>query len=144
MSRRAITTATVVSTVMLVITVLLSLASYVISPWDHYLSLSDDFHVSVWGRGLDSRIIFYNDADYGPYSGSIIGFVDADGNVHPPLEREYAFGDSWGIYYRYFEWSDSTVWTLMVILWYPIAVFAILPSARLLRRIKGRNTSNVA
>ena len=129
---------------MLVITALLFLAGFVISPWDHYLSFGDGSHVSVWGRGIDSRIVFFNDAEYGPYRGSIIGFRDADGKVFPPLERAEAFGDSWGIYYRYFEWSDSKLWTLMVTLWYPIAFFAIMPSIGLLRWIKLRRTSNSA
>lgn len=144
MARRAFRIVTVASTVMLIITVLLFLAGYVSTPWDHYLSFSDDSHVGVWGHGVDSRIVFFNDTEYGPYRGSIIGIVDADGNVHPPLEREEAFGDSWGIYYRYFEWSDSKLWTLMVALWYPIAIFAIMPSIRLLRWIKHQRALNAA
>ncbi|MBN1908231.1 MAG: hypothetical protein JW818_00700 [Pirellulales bacterium] len=126
MTRRTLKIVTLMSTVMLAISVLLFLLGYVISPWDHFLSFGDDCHVGVWGRGLDSRIVFFNDAEEGPYCGSIIGLVDADGNVQPPLEREAAFGDAWGIYYRYFQWSDSTLWTLTVTLWYPIAVFTII------------------
>lgn len=127
MARRAFKIVTVVSTVLLAITVLLFLAGFVISPSDHYVSFNDDFHVGIWGGGLDSRIVFFNDAEYGPYHGSIIGLVHADGDVHPPLVREEAFGNSWGIYYRYFQWSDATLWTLAVTLWYPIAIFAITP-----------------
>jgi hypothetical protein len=113
----------VVSTVMLGLAVLLFLTGDVRNPWNHYLSFNDDFHVGVWGRGLDSRIVFFNDAEYGPYRGSIIGFSDANGNIYPPLERVEAFGDSWGIYYRYFQWSDFTLWTLTVSLWYPDSRF---------------------
>ena len=79
------------------------------------------------GARIDSRLVLFNDAEYGPYRGSIIGLVDADGSIYPPLEREESFGDSWGVYYRHFQWSDSTLWTLMVTLWYPIALFAIMP-----------------
>ena len=133
MARRVFKIVTVVSTAMLAISVLLFLAGYVFSPWDHYMSFSDDSHVGVWARGLDSRIVLFNDAEYGPYCGSIIGLVDVDGNVHRPLEHEEAFGDSWGIYYRYFQWPDSRLWTLMVTLWYPILFFSIVPVIGLLR-----------
>jgi hypothetical protein len=132
MTRPILIFVTSFSTVMLAVVVLLFLAGYVISPGHHYLSFSHDLHISVWNCGPDARLVFFNDADYGPYRGSIIGLVDADGNVHPPLVRERAFGDSWGIYYRDFQWSDSRLWTLMVTLWYPIVLFAILPAVRLL------------
>ena len=129
---------------MLVISILLFLVGYIASPWDYYLSFSDDSHVGVCTRGLDSRFVFFNDAEYGPYSGSIIGLVDEDGNIYPPLEREEAFGNSWGIYYRYFPRSGSTLWTLTVTLWYPIAVFAIMPFVSLMCSTVRRRASNVA
>jgi hypothetical protein len=144
MAHRTSKIVTLVSIVMLAISALLFLLGYVISPWDHFLSFSDDCHVGVWGRGLDSRIVFFNNAEYGPYRGSIIGLVDDDGNVQPPLEREEAFGDEWGVYYRYFQWSDSTLWTLMVTLWYPIAVFTIMLVATLLWRARQRSSANAA
>ncbi len=100
---------------------------------------------SVYARAdLITRLVFFNDAEYGPYSGSIIGLVDEDGNIYPPLEREQAFGDSWGIYYRYFQRSGSTLWTLTVTLWYPIAVFAIMPFVSLMCSTVRRRASNVA
>jgi len=140
MSRWVLKMATVLSTVLLAVAMLLFLAGYVFSPWEQYLSFGGDFHIGVCARGLDSRIVFFNDAEYGPYRGSIIGIVGADGNVYPPLERQRAFGDSWGIYYRYFQWSDSTLWTLTVTLWYPIGLFAIIPMIRLLRSTVCRRT----
>ena len=142
MARRAFLVVTMISTAMLVITVLLFIAGWVISPWDQFLSFSDDFHVGVLGRGIDARIVCFSDSDYGPYQGSIIGVVDADGSLYPPLKSEYAFGDSWGIYYRYFEWSDSILWTLTVTLWYPIVIFAIMPLVELTRRITHQRASN--
>jgi hypothetical protein len=144
MAHRTFKIATVVSTMMLAISVLLFLVGYVVSPWDCHFSFNDDSHVGVWARGLDSRLVFFNDAEYGPYRGSIIGLVDADGSIYPPLEREESFGDSWGIYYRHFQWSDSTLWTLMVTLWYPIALFAIMPFVSLVRSTVRRGASNVA
>ena len=132
MARRALKILTVLSTMVHGAAVLLFLGGFGLNPWDHYVSFSDSCHVGVWGRGFDSRIVFFSDAEYGPYCGSIIGLVDADGHVYPPLEHEEAFGDSWGIYYRYFQWSDATLWTLMVSLWYPIVIFAIMPLLGLL------------
>ena len=127
MARRTLKIATCLSTAMLTVMVVLFVAGIWINPRDHHLSLSDTFHVSVSGRGWDIRLVFFNDAEYGPYSGSVIGVVDNQGNVYPPLEREVSFGDTAGIYYRYFRWSGATLWTLMLSLWYPIALFAILP-----------------
>ncbi|TWU36745.1 hypothetical protein Q31b_50270 [Novipirellula aureliae] len=144
MAHRTFKIATVISAAMLSVSVLLFLVGYITSPWDYHFSFSDDSHVGVWGRGLDSRLVFFNNAEYGPYRGSIIGLVDADGSIYPPLEREESFGDSWGIYYRHFQCSDSTLWTLMVTLWYPIAFFAIMPLASLVCSAAGRNASTVA
>jgi hypothetical protein len=144
MAHRAFKIATMSSAVMLTVSVLLFLLGYIVSPWDYHFSFSDDSHVGVWARGLDSRIVFFNNAEYGPYRGSIIGLADDDGNVYPPLVREESFGDTWGIYYRHFQWSDSTLWTVMVTLWYPIALFAIMPFGRLVRSAVGRNASTVA
>lgn len=133
--------AILVSMVLFVVTALLIVASYFFSPWEHYYaSFTERAHVGVWGRNFDPRIVFFNDPD-GPYSGSIIGFVDSEGNVHPPLIREEGFGDSWGIYYRYFQWADAKLWTLMVSLWYPLAVFAIPPATRcIVRSVRRRRT----
>ena len=118
---------------MLVLAVLVFVTSCLHGPWHSHLSFGQNAHVTVWTRGADSRIAFFSDADHGPYYGSVIALTDADGNVSPPLQKEESFGDSWGIYYRYFQWSDSTLWTLMVSLWYPILLFAMIPAARLLR-----------
>ncbi len=106
------------------LTVILLVLSLAMNPWDHRISLSDDFHVGLWA----GRAVFFNDAEYGPYRGSIIGLTDSDGNADPPLEREIKWGDSLGVYFRYFRWPDSTLWTLMVSLLWPLAIFG-LPTA---------------
>ena len=124
--------ATMFSTVMLALAVLLFLLGYIVNPLKYHLSFREDSHVGVSSDGFDSRLVFFNDAEYGPYRGSIIGLVDADGNAYPPMEREESFGDSWGVYYRHFQWPDSTLWTLMVTLWYPVALFAIMPITNVL------------
>jgi len=123
--------ATAISTALLFLFLLLFVTGYLTNPWNHYLSINDSFHVCVWNRGLDSRIVFFNDAEYGPYRGSIIGIEGADGNVSTQRLRENAFIDAWGIYYRYFQWPKAKIWTLMISLWYPILLFAILPVALL-------------
>jgi hypothetical protein len=131
MARRALGILTVVSTALLVVAILLLLAGYALRPRFHYVSISDSLHVGLEARGFDSRSVFFNDAT-GPYRGSIIGLLDSDGNLVDPLEREWRFGDAWGVYYRYFQWPDRTLWTLSVSLWYPIVLFAMLPALRLL------------
>lgn len=133
MTLRPLRFITAASTTLLVLTILLFVGGYKLSPWEYRLSFGDSFHVGVWARdGLDSRIVFFNDAGYGPCRGSIIGLVGSDGNVYPPRIREVYIGDTWGVYYRYFQWIDGTLWTLMVSLWYPIVFFAMLPVSRLL------------
>ncbi|MDX1964038.1 MAG: hypothetical protein SFX18_12860 [Pirellulales bacterium] len=113
-----------------------------LDPWKNYLSISEEFHISIWGRGWDSRIVVFNDAEYGPYRGSIISLVDANGNDLNPRVREVAFGTYAGIYYRYFEWIDDTLWTFMLSMWYPIIVFAIIPLGHILIYIKKRARGN--
>ncbi len=142
-SNRTLKTATIISTVMFTASVSLFLAGYFFAPRDYHFSLSDNFHIGVWARGFDSRVVFFNDVEYGPYCGSIIGLVDADHNANPPVQLRQAFGDSWGIYYRHFQWSDSTLWTLTVTLWYSIALFAIMPITKLVWSVVCRNGSNV-
>ena len=144
MAHRAFKIATVVSAVMLAVSILLFLVGYVFNPWDYHVSFSDDSYVGVWSRGLDSRLVIFNDAEYGPYLGSIIGLVGADGNIYPPIEREEAYGDSLGVYYRAFQWADSTFWTLMVTLWYPVALFAIMPIANVLYSAIRRQSRSLA
>lgn len=102
---------------------LLLLMGYVTSPDQNYVSLSQNFHLGILNDGLDSKIVCFNDAKAGPYRGSIVGFA---GDEFP---ETIAFGSSFGIYYRHFEWPDSTLWTLMVSLWYPISVAALLPAS---------------
>ncbi|MBN1490435.1 MAG: hypothetical protein JXA69_11015 [Phycisphaerae bacterium] len=125
--RRAINVATIISLLLLGCILVLGAAAPWLNPWRHRLSLGSGFHIALWGAPLNPRLVFFNDSDYGPYRGSIIGIVDDQGNMYPPLEREIAFGDTLGIYYRYFRWSDATLWTLMVTLWYPAIAFAVLP-----------------
>ena len=121
MAAKVIRLASVASCILCGVSLVLFALSLVLNPWDHRISFAEDFHLGLW-RG---RVVFFNDSEYGPYRGSIIGLADADGNVYPPLEREIKWGDSLGIYFRYFRWTDSTLWTLMVSLLWPLAIFGL-------------------
>jgi hypothetical protein len=124
---KAVRIAVSASAVLLVITLAVVIAGIWANPWDHAISFNQDFYIAVWNRGFDSRLVFFNDREYGPYRGSIIALVDS-AKPRSPFERELRFGDTWGIYYRYFRWPNGQVlWTLMMSLWYPVAIFAILP-----------------
>jgi len=129
---------TLLSAMLFVASLLLLLAALVLNPWDHSLSVTRDFHVGVRARGLDARLVCFNDKDYRPYTGSIIQLVDSQGNVYPPLLRETRVGDSCGVYYRYFRSKDAILWTLMISLWYPVALFAVLPTLCAVKSLRCR------
>lgn len=117
---------------------LLGLAMRFMAPRDIRLSLISSLHFAVSnarGSGGLGRVEIFNDAEYGPYRGSIIGIVGADAKVYPPLDCKIAWGDAWGMYYRYFRWQEGRIlWTLSVSLWYPLLAAAALPLGRLLLR----------
>ena len=131
--RRVFNFATLTSAILLISTIALWLAAFVANPWDHHMSVTGSLHIGVWG-GCDGptfgRVVFFNDEESGPYHGSIIALADEHGNPHPRY-RVRAWGDSFGVYYRhfYFPDSDRTLWTLIVSLLYPLALFAVLPLA---------------
>ncbi|MDB5392332.1 MAG: hypothetical protein JWM11_7978 [Planctomycetaceae bacterium] len=124
LANRAIKVAVLFSLCLSVISGMLFLCGFAANPWEHYLSFNKSFHVGVWNREFDSRIVFFNDAEYGPYRGSLIGLEGSDPSLDPQIR---AFGDTWGIYYRDLRWPDERLWTLMVSLWYPIILFALPP-----------------
>lgn len=118
-------------TILLCLCVIAFTAGFVTNPWRHYISLGNSLHLGVWNRGVDSRVVVFNDSHYGPYRGSIITLQDSA----TPLRTE--FGDTCGIYFRHFEWTGSSLWTLMVSIWYPIIGLAILSFALHRRHIYG-------
>jgi hypothetical protein len=125
MLHRVFVIATILSTVLLVLTTILFIGclcdAFYIDPRAHHLSITDGFHVAVW-RG---SIAFFNDGENGPYGGSIIALSSG---VHP-ARMDKAGYDFPGIYYRYFRFWDSgeVIWTVMVSLVYPAAILSILP-----------------
>lgn len=108
------------------ISLILSAATFVLNPWNHRLSLGPEFHVGVWRFGHDSlgRIMFFSDREYGPYRGSLIDLKFGDVIVSP-FDRRVEWGDTCGIYYRWFHRPDgTTLWTLALSLWYPLLASA--------------------
>ena len=129
--RRFIATASITSQILIAILLVVFLLGFVASPSKHFLSMTDSIHVGVWNRGFDSRIVVFNDDQNGPYRGSINGLVGNDGEVYPKIVQQRAFGDAYGVYYRFIQRADSSDWTFMISIWYPIAMFAIIPSLTL-------------
>jgi len=147
MKYRVSSIASFVSAAFAVCTLGLWLATFSVSPWHHYVLLTRRFHVSVWsGFSGDTlgRLVIFNNADYGPYRGSIIGIMDEKGEVYPRLDHSVEFGDSFGVYYRYFRWpGGGTLWTLMLSLWYPLVLFSILPVFWVFWRLRLRHIRHV-
>ncbi len=143
--------AALVSTILAVCTFVLWLATFAVTPWDHKISLTKHFHVSVWkGFSGDTfgRLVIFNDVQYGPYRGSIMSLGGEDThetrrgwhagdydvsqitltNLDSTSDKLKAC-DLPGIYFRYWQMHDQErpLWTLMISLWYPLFLFSILP-----------------
>lgn len=169
MTRRWFNGLSLVSAVFAGCTVILWLATFAITPWDHRVSLTDNFQISVWSgfRGdTFGRLVIFNDAKYGPYRGSIVALGGPDSREvrwgWHTADDDYDFGvitytnpngtiDRWrfcdlpGIYLRHFHFHDQqTLWTLMVSLWYPLILFSILPAAGFFHRWRSRDRSQDA
>ncbi len=135
--------AMVVSAILLVAMCILFGIGFLIVPEGAYLSAGKDFQFGIKRSGrMDVRLVFFNDAVSGPYLGSTLGIVDDQGNVYPPRIRESAWGDRYGVYWRYFALGSdqaghkAVLWTLMVSAMYPILLFSILPAAALIRYLR--------
>ena len=148
---RKFNVATFASTILLCGTIILLVAAFFVNPKGQKISLTNNFHVSVWegfGGDIIGRLVFFNNAEYGPYSGSIMRFggesdkearwgwsvgnydlggittINPKGNVD-----KLGFCTLPGIYFRHWKIHDEarSLWTLMVSLWYPLFLFSILP-----------------
>lgn len=115
-------------TLTLVLTIVLYLVAFRIDHRKTFVQLGPSTYVTLLAHGLDCRIAVFNDPASGPYRGSIISF---DGGKEP---KTTGFGDTWGIYYRNFQWPDREMSTLTVSLLYGVIGFGILPASRLLLR----------
>jgi len=139
MFRRIFNMLSLVSAILLAATIILWAWSFWTDPRKDCLAFSGDSHVAVeYGR-----VSFFNDKEYGPYHGSIIALTSPE----MPIERIFAerrgFGDTAGIYYRYFRWADSgaILWTLSISLFYPIIVFVVLPFIWVWKRWRHKTSS---
>jgi hypothetical protein len=158
--------ASFISAILALCTLVLWLLTFIVNPWDHKISLTKNFHISVWygfsGDTLGRLVIFNNNAQYGPYRGSIVSLsnekyppkpvwvwrigenygigkeIDFDGKGEIDLTETAA--DFPGIYYRHIQWpkEPQPLWTLMMSLWYPLFLFSILPVIWLIRRWRSR------
>ena len=146
MTRRMLKFATNLSTALAVGMANLCLATIFTSPSEHCLSLTPSIHISVRRGSRDAspgRVVVFNDAEYGPYRGSIIEIVDPDRKVNPPPGWKDAWADKLGVYYRCFCRRDGqTLWTLAVSLWYPLVVFAAPPAVWFVQRRKERSETS--
>ena len=130
----------------LIVLLAMAIASVAIDPEGIWLTVTDGFHMQLTRRDLNVRMVFFNDAEDGPYRGSMMSVVGAEGDMYSLFEDEASFGDTAGIYYRYFRGADGTLWTLMISLWYPVALSAVLPAWWLLishRRRRSRGVGEV-
>jgi hypothetical protein len=111
---------------------ILAISIFPPNPRDHHVSLKSNFHIGVWRRDSAlGSLVFFNNGQWGPYSGSIM-FIHSNGSVLEPTS--IGWGKSWGVYYRHFQWKNGdTLWTLAVSLWYPFLLFALLPVLRIAR-----------
>ena len=85
-------------------------------PRKYKISLGNEFHIGLhYGA-----IVFFNDPEYGPYSGSIVGLA---GSEYPKAQH---YGPRWGIYYRHFVWPNYQLWTLAVTLLYFVGLGLVI------------------
>jgi len=126
MTRRIFNTLSLISAILLACTIILWAWSFWTDPRKDCVSFSRNFHVAV----ENVRVSFFNVKDYGPYHGGILSLASGEETAFPAFAERRGFGDTLGIYYRYFRWADSGIilWTLSVTLLYPMIVLAVLPT----------------
>ena len=153
------------SSVLVVLTLFLWVAALQVSPSEHFLSLADNFHVSVckgYSGDMPGRLVFFNRTN-GPFMGGIISL--ANPNDPPPVGWTWRWGNYElgrstrvcnkcaiseqfcylpGMRFRHIGWSDNPqpIWTLLVSFFYPVLLFSILPVVWFVRRWWARRSKN--
>jgi hypothetical protein len=123
-----------VSTIAFCVIVIAWIAAGRVDPRKQFISLSTTCHVTIDARGADARLEVFNDASYGPYSGSIIAIAG-----DPNRPKVSGVGDVAGIYYRMIRWPNgASLWTLSLSLAYPLVVATVLPALWVIRRSRHR------
>ena len=137
MTNRLLNLAAILSTIFLVVLIVAWFVAGEVQPTEKHLSLSSGCYLSIdaWGPSrTDARLEIFNDAQYGPYRGSIIEIA---GPNYPSRISKITFGDTAGIYYRYFRWPDDRkLWTLSLSLIYPALVALAAPILCLVHQIR--------
>jgi hypothetical protein len=123
MALKAFRLASLISLVLFCVSLCAFLVSYSIDPAERRLSLAENFHLSLW----NGRVVIFND-DHGPYRGGILFLTDDKGSRSRKLQKEVYWGDTAGIYFRYFQWPKATLWTLKVSCLWPMGLCLILPA----------------
>jgi hypothetical protein len=129
MAHRIFTAAAIGSTALFVFTIFLLVATACdLGFWQNRI-VSVPITANCRATVQYAHIWFFNDAEYGPYHGSIIAISDGKGNT--PTVSLTGFGETLGIYYRHIRWlrSGGVIWTLAISLAYPLVIFGILPAA---------------
>src|SRR5438046_1197968 len=72
MKSRAFNVIALCSAVLFFMSVVAWLAAWKIDPQKEFVSLGGNSHFSLGASGADARFVAFNDAGYGPYSGSIV------------------------------------------------------------------------
>ena len=104
-----------------------------VDPVTRFLTLHQNLHLSIDQRPYGPALEVFNDANYGPYRGSIIS-VSAPGL---PSEVKSTGLDFVGVYYRDFRWPNGmTLWTLSLSLIYLVVLGAVLPATWVIRRLR--------
>ena len=134
MARRLFNTAAIGSATLTFVVLVAWLFAGFVNPCHHFVSFSDDCHFSIAARGVDARLEVFNNAEYGPYGGSVVGFVGS-----PNLPTVSGIGDFAGIYFRRLQWPNGDlIWTLSLSLVYPLLISVVLPAIWLARRRRQR------
>jgi hypothetical protein len=125
----------VCSTILLLLFLATCLFAGNVDPIKRHLSLSHGCHLSIDTSLFGPSFEIFNDADYGPYRGSII---EVTGPRHSLQVKATGFIFP-GIYYRLFRWPNGTsLWTVSLSLVYPLLFSAILPVVAFARYVRRR------
>jgi hypothetical protein len=95
----------------------------------HHISLGQDVNLSASGVESHESLLFFN----GPMPNDTTMFGS---NV------KETFYEGWGIYFKLINNTAMKItwWTLMISLWYPIIIFAILPTIFMIKKLRNRKS----
>ena len=103
------------------------------------LSLTNNLYTIVtknWG----GNIVFYNNAETGPYTGGIISLTP-EGTKQADLK---GWGNNHWISFKSFIDKGRYIWTLTIRIWLPFLIFAILPFIFLVKSFKEHGDADLS